>query len=681
MQIATPIFARPAPDNSGGGSFSMPALEGAEGETSFLSIMVMRPGVPQSVGQGREADLSGSVSTPPGLLPSTLSGAPEVGDAPVGVDGDYPSAVLADGAAAIYPDDIETKGKITSPELLKSATAEPPVFAPKSKAPAAESPVEGAAKAEDIRRLTQASSAESRGPELEPVSTSGRRRPNPIERPDALAVPGLAEADTVPVSDIEPISNQRVSSAPRPVIRGVDAPSFPAAEPSGAAATPVPDLPQDPSSIDPGLRPLAGASATERPPLETLSVKTPDQAPDPLLPAQVPESRRQDPAPPAETTFPTRQNAPVAPESSDLARVFEPPTGKELQVSGNGYINPGIAAERAPPGLSQDVELQPVRPSFEATPRASLLEEMRASRNDTAPFGRPGATDQPTSLPLPGFPVSGKPDGAFFPPQDMRAGPGIQASAAAPPVPAVAPAEYAPQPSPRVPGDFWGYSTPTTPTERSFPAPDMGRPVHEAAVTPQSATPLAASSLPVTAQVVVAAGQVFDMGKQHTREGEAVELAPLAIRGMELPSARIEALVPRADLSRHLAQQVADVARMMPDRPVELTLSPEELGRLRLTFTVDGGTMAVAVNAERPETMDLLRRNIDALAQELREIGYDEVNFDFTQGGNARGGNDDGASSAQFSGSDEGARSSASEPPPDPARLTLGPTGGIDIRL
>lgn len=67
----------------------------------------------------------------------------------------------------------------------------------------------------------------------------------------------------------------------------------------------------------------------------------------------------------------------------------------------------------------------------------------------------------------------------------------------------------------------------------------------------------------------------------------------------------------------------------MPDSPVEVSLSPEELGKVRLTLhTVDGG-LSVVVQAERPETLDLMRRNIDSLARDFREMGYSNTSFDF----------------------------------------------------
>ena len=206
-----------------------------------------------------------------------------------------------------------------------------------------------------------------------------------------------------------------------------------------------------------------------------------------------------------------------------------------------------------------------------------------------------------------------------------------------------------------------------------------------ASAEPRAPTPAQPTHAPLTpgaAPLAMSAGLPVDTGDAAIRETAEADLAPLELKGADLPSARGDPGVSRLDLSRHVAQQVADVARMMPDRPVELTLNPEELGRLRMTFTVDGGSMAVAVTAERPETMDLLRRHIDALAQELREIGYEDVSFDFAQGGHAQGEGDQDTGSALSFGDAEGAGDLAlTDAPNAPVRLSLGHGGGMDIRL
>ncbi len=42
--------------------------------------------------------------------------------------------------------------------------------------------------------------------------------------------------------------------------------------------------------------------------------------------------------------------------------------------------------------------------------------------------------------------------------------------------------------------------------------------------------------------------------------------------------------------------------------------------------------------ADRPETLELMRRHIDILAQEFRDIGYGSAEFSFGQGGQRPGG-------------------------------------------
>ncbi len=90
----------------------------------------------------------------------------------------------------------------------------------------------------------------------------------------------------------------------------------------------------------------------------------------------------------------------------------------------------------------------------------------------------------------------------------------------------------------------------------------------------------------------------------------------------------------RAPLSLHIARQMAEVLQHLPSRPVEITLSPEELGRVRLSVTPSENGIVVNILAERPETLDLMRRHIDQLAQEFKSLGYDKIGFSFAQSGN-----------------------------------------------
>ncbi|MFV2051308.1 flagellar hook-length control protein FliK [Aliiroseovarius sp. YM-037] len=89
--------------------------------------------------------------------------------------------------------------------------------------------------------------------------------------------------------------------------------------------------------------------------------------------------------------------------------------------------------------------------------------------------------------------------------------------------------------------------------------------------------------------------------------------------------------VQRPTIPQAVLQQLANASNMHAGQPVELTLSPEELGRVRLSLHTSDGGITVSILTERPETGDLLRRNIDLLAQEFGEIGYSEVTFQFGQ--------------------------------------------------
>lgn len=64
-------------------------------------------------------------------------------------------------------------------------------------------------------------------------------------------------------------------------------------------------------------------------------------------------------------------------------------------------------------------------------------------------------------------------------------------------------------------------------------------------------------------------------------------------------------------------------------QPIEVILAPEELGRLQVTLRQEGETMHVHLVAERPETLELLRRNCDLLAQDLRQSGFLAASFSF----------------------------------------------------
>lgn len=64
----------------------------------------------------------------------------------------------------------------------------------------------------------------------------------------------------------------------------------------------------------------------------------------------------------------------------------------------------------------------------------------------------------------------------------------------------------------------------------------------------------------------------------------------------------------------------------------EVTLDPVELGKVRMTLHTTEHGITIHFNAERPETLDLLRKNTDALMSDFQSLGHSDVEFSFTGG-------------------------------------------------
>lgn len=138
-------------------------------------------------------------------------------------------------------------------------------------------------------------------------------------------------------------------------------------------------------------------------------------------------------------------------------------------------------------------------------------------------------------------------------------------------------------------------------------------------------------------------------------------------------------LTASPETARAVAIQIAEVITSTQQRAIELKLHPEELGRVSITLSQDGGGLNVALTAERTETLDLMRRHIDDLGEELRRLGYSSVGFSFDGGG--RGGADQWEGPAPVPRGDDAsgttAQAAIGPTPPD------APTGTarVDLRL
>jgi len=139
---------------------------------------------------------------------------------------------------------------------------------------------------------------------------------------------------------------------------------------------------------------------------------------------------------------------------------------------------------------------------------------------------------------------------------------------------------------------------------------------------------------PAQAARAFAPAEPYDRGDPELRAQSPGD-APRS-GGDTLPTSR-PAPLPTSDgaaTARQIAAQIAAGAARGADRPVDVVLNPAELGRVRLSMTASDGMMIVSITADRAETLDLMRRHSDTLAQEFQDIGYEGTKFEF---GNGRG--------------------------------------------
>lgn len=132
----------------------------------------------------------------------------------------------------------------------------------------------------------------------------------------------------------------------------------------------------------------------------------------------------------------------------------------------------------------------------------------------------------------------------------------------------------------------------------------------------------------------------------------------------------------RADLAMQVARQMTEAVQGSAQRPVDIALNPEELGRVRLSLSASESGMVMQVTAERPETLDLMRRHIAELSEQFRQIGYSDISFSFA-GGNSQQGEGSMASSSQTP--DTLTDPSLDSPADGPS--SSAPETGVDIRL
>lgn len=154
--------------------------------------------------------------------------------------------------------------------------------------------------------------------------------------------------------------------------------------------------------------------------------------------------------------------------------------------------------------------------------------------------------------------------------------------------------------------------------------------------------------------------------------GPVSQAGPLAT-----PSAPTVTAAPPAQIMSQIVSAVMpNGTQITHDQVTEIALDPPKLGRVRMVLSqMDTGLISMTVIADRPETLDLLRRNADLLAQEFAQSGLAGSEFSFQDGGQGKA-----AEQSDLQHTD--APSSLAEPSDNPASPIPQPkTNGLDLRL
>ncbi len=221
-------------------------------------------------------------------------------------------------------------------------------------------------------------------------------------------------------------------------------------------------------------------------------------------------------------------------------------------------------------------------------------------------------------------------------------------------------------------------------TELTFIRPQETIPAFPASIAP--VTPITGLTTPALPPL-----SAHDSAKAHLNSDPATSLLGVTdpMTDLAFEPARLFQTTPatsaqlRADLAPHVARQIVEGVQHAPNRPIEIALSPQELGRVRVSIKIEDKSIVVNILAERGETLDLMRRHIDHLGQTFRSIGYDSVSFSFGQ--RAQGDTQTGEHAARDKaapnrGDDaqQFAPSQTDVTAPPPLRAA---TSGLDIRL
>lgn len=141
--------------------------------------------------------------------------------------------------------------------------------------------------------------------------------------------------------------------------------------------------------------------------------------------------------------------------------------------------------------------------------------------------------------------------------------------------------------------------------------------------------------------------------------------------------------VNRSDFSAPVTRQIVDAihARITAEKVIEVSLNPAELGRLKLSLTPAENGLVINIMAERAETIEMIRRNLNDLEQVFSELGHENITFSFDQDGDFTGQNQPEHTESAENNIELPNQIVAAPISTDPSHRDPKITSGIDIRI
>ena len=511
---------------------------------------------------------------------------------------------------------------------------------------------------------------------LSPMTPAGQAKTVPVVAFGGTfrteVTPSRMTGSLVTRDDTVSVAPQNAGRPPTPGAVTADSPSLLATGTSSAdvAAPRTPGLQEIPAArggnrgavLAPGAKPATAQPSipigTESDPRGVVVSRPAPETSPALKPAVL--------GPPPETGFDTVRREPAAgspvadPTIPSVSRSLPEPVARPAP----SILRPGPAPDPAPVVVPRSVEGTAFAALRLAEPVARLLPTVPAAPSPSAPATPVQAASRPLQASVqPGKPVfptalrTEDPSIALpVPFGGIKAAPAMSPlTAPAPPVqahlipttapddmaapppdidPDTAPRPQAPEPSRAGPPP--ASVAPQAPDAPISAAPPVKDRSADVVTEPERPAPRAAARFAANpAQPETAPSKLPQVEAAESRQSSApfpLSESPEIERGSQDSQRPVaQTPPPRAEMARAVAQQMTAAIAQGSDGTIDLRLSPEELGRVRLALSPGDLGVTVSITAERPETLDLVRRHIDLFAQDLRQSGFQNLAFTFGQ--------------------------------------------------